>query len=149
VKILIINGPNLNLLGSREAEHYGTHSLEDIQKLTDQRLSSISSEIKTSWIQSNIEGEIVTFIQDAANQYDGIVINPGGYSHTSVSILDALKIFKGTKVEVHLSKLTSRKDLYRQKMITAEGVDILLEGLLDLSYFIGVFSIYSRLKPKG
>ena len=92
---------------------------------------------------------IVTFIQDAANQYDGIVINPGGYSHTSVSILDALKIYKGAKVEVHLSKLTSRKDLYRQKMITAEGVDILLEGLLDLSYFIGVFSIYSRLKPKG
>ena len=88
------------------------------------------------------QGEIVTLIQDASSRYDGIVINPGGYSHTSVSILDALKIYKGVKIEVHLSKLSSRKVDYRQKMITAEGVDILLEGLLDLSYFIGVFTIY-------
>ena len=92
---------------------------------------------------------MVSSIQDARGKFDGIVINPGGYSHTSVSILDALKIFDGVKAEVHLSKLSSRDDDFRNKMVTAGGTDILLEGLKDLSYFMGVFSIYSIIKDKG
>ena len=149
MKVLIINGANLNLLGSREKEHYGSKTLNEIIKMTEEKVDQIEDGISIHWEQSNIEGEIVNFIQNAQGRYDGIIINPGGYSHTSVSILDALKVFKGLKVEVHLSKISSRGDTFRQNMITAQAADILLEGLLDLSYFIGVFTINSRLKLKG
>ena len=149
LKVLIINGANLNLLGSREKEHYGSKSLDEIIKMTEEKVNQIDNRISIDWEQSNIEGEIVNFIQNAQGRYNGIIINPGGYSHTSVSILDALKVFKGLKVEVHLSKISSRGDTFRQNMITAQAADILLEGLLDLSYFIGVFTINSRLNLKG
>ena len=148
LKILIINGANLNLLGMRESEHYGNLTLEEIIKRTDSKVRSSNLKVELTWRQSNIEGEIVNFIQDAINKYDGIVINPGGYSHTSVSILDALKTFKKPKAEVHLSQLSGRSDHFRKSMITASGSDILLEGLADLSYFIGVFSIYTKLNDK-
>jgi 3-dehydroquinate dehydratase II len=149
LKILIINGANLNLLGSREKEHYGSKSLDEIIKMTEEKVNQFDNSISIDWEQSNIEGEIVNFIQNAQGRYDSIIINPGGYSHTSVSILDALKVFKGLKVEVHLSKISSRGDTFRQNMITAQAADILLEGLLDLSYFIGVFTVNSRLNLKG
>ena len=149
LKVLIINGANLNLLGSREKEHYGSKSLDEIIKMTEEKVNQIDNRISIDWEQSNIEGEIVNFIQNAQGRYNGIIINPGGYSHTSVSILDALKVFKGLKVEVHLSKISRRGDTFRQNMITAQAADILLEGLLDLSYFIGVFTINSRLNLKG
>lgn len=149
MKILVINGPNLNLLGQREPEHYGSLTLAEIQNNTEKQLRFFINEIDLTWVQSNIEGEIVNLIQNANKNYDGIVINPGGYSHTSVAILDSLKIFQGLKVEVHLSRVSMRGDSFRQNLITAQGVDILLEGLSDLSYFIGVFTIYTRLKLKG
>ena len=149
MRVLIINGPNLNLLGQREPEHYGKQTLDQLKLDTEKQVSQISKEIKLTWMQSNIEGEIVTMIQNACGKYDGIVINPGGYSHTSVSILDSLKIFNGLKVEVHLSRVSLRGDSFRQNLITAQGVDILLEGLSDLAYFIGVFTIYKRIRLEG
>ena len=147
-KFLIVNGPNLNMLGDRESEHYGRKTLDQIKKITEKRIKDSGLEVELTWVQSNIEGELVSFIQGAKKNFDGIVINPGGYSHTSVSILDALKIFEGVKAEVHLSKLSGRVDDFRKKMVTAGGIDILLEGLKELSYFMGVFSIYSIIKDK-
>src|SRR5690606_13267108 len=100
--ILIINGPNLNMLGKREPEVYGHESLQDIQEWTEKKLNSKCS---TIWYQSNIEGEIVERIQKTLDEkIDALVINPGAYAHTSVAIHDALKILKIPVVEVHLSQ---------------------------------------------
>ena len=149
MKILIINGANLNRLEEREILHYGNLTLDEIKNITHQKISSIGEEIKIDWCHSNIEGEIVNFIQSAIGTYDGIVINPGGYSHTSVVILDALHMFKGIKVEVHLSRATRRGDKFRETLITAQGSDILLEGMAELSYFMGVYIIFEKLKTKS
>ena len=143
MKILIINGPNLNKLGQREPEHYGCSTLDQIIKMTENKIADLDNQISLDWKLSNHEGEIVEWIQKAEGIYNGVIINPGGYAHSSVAILDALRLYKGIKVEVHLSKISGR-DEFRQKLITSQGVDILLEGLLDLSYFIAVYTIYAK-----
>lgn len=143
MKILIINGPNLNKLGQREPEHYGCSTLDQIIKMTEKKVADLDNQISLDWRQSNSEGEIVEWIQKAEGLYDAVVINPGGYSHSSVAILDALLLYTGNKIEVHFSKISGR-DEFRQRLITAQGVDILLEGLLDLSYFIAVYTIYAK-----
>ena len=145
MNIIIINGPNLNMLGARENTHYGLKTLEELKKFTEQKIEQYPGSFQVSWKQSNVEGEIVNFIQDAIGKYDGMVINPGGYSHTSVAILDSLLLFKKPKCEVHISRASRRGDHYREKLITANGVDILLEGLGDLSYFIAVQTIYEHI----
>ena len=106
------------------------------------------NKVSIDWKESNIEGEIVTIIQEAIGKYDGLIINPGGFSHTSVAILDALLLFKNSKAEVHISRASRRGDSYRERLITANGVDILLEGLGDLSYFIAVQALFERLNLK-
>ena len=145
MNIIIINGPNLNMLGARENTHYGLKTLDELKKFTEQKIEQYPGSFQVSWKQSNVEGEIVNFIQDAIGKYDGMVINPGGYSHTSVAILDSLLLFKKPKCEVHISRASRRGDHYREKLITANGVDILLEGLGDLSYFIAVQTIYEHI----
>ena len=106
-KILIINGPNLNLLGEREESKYGKITLEEVKKNCESHAESIGVEIKFE--QSNVEGEIVTMIQKAKDVFDGIIINAAGYTHTSVAILDALLAIKLPAIEVHITNIYNRE----------------------------------------
>lgn len=135
MKILVINGPNLNMLGIREPDHYGRETYSDlvekIQKHCDEK------GIEVSVYQSNHEGDLVDEIQKAYGNADGIVINPGAYTHTSIAILDAVKSVNIPTVEVHISKVEERED-FRQisyirlacvKTITGHGTDGYLEAI--------------------
>jgi 3-dehydroquinate dehydratase-2 len=134
---LIINGPNLNMLGKREPEVYGNESLSDIQKWTDSKLQNTA---KTTWYQSNIEGEIVSRIQSAHSEtFDALIINPGGYAHTSVAIHDALKILKIPVIEVHLSQVYRREE-FRHTLLTAKAATAIMSGLGKQSYYIAIKS---------
>lgn len=127
MKILFINGPNLNILGKRENEIYGSDTLEKIQEETDSVARELSFD--TEWRQSNIEGEIVTWIQNAKKEnFNSIIINPGGYTHTSVAISDAIKASGITVGEVHLTNTYSRES-FRQVKLTSKSSDFIIEGL--------------------
>jgi 3-dehydroquinate dehydratase-2 len=134
MKILVINGPNLNNLGARDASHYGTLTLSSIEEMLvkDFPLNEFS------FFQSNTEGEIINCIQSAADKFNGIIINPGGYAHTSVAIRDALADSKLPKVEVHLSHLVNR-DNFRQSLITAGACNGYLSGFKEHGYAAAVF----------
>ncbi len=135
MKILIINGPNLNLLGKRDPEQYGNLTLKEINAQISEKFPMH----EFTFIQSNHEGEIIDAIQDAeSNGFSGIVINPGGYSHSSVAIRDALEIVKIPKIEVHLSNLTKRED-YRQKNITATATNGYLSGFGEKGYSAAIY----------
>jgi 3-dehydroquinate dehydratase-2 len=125
MKILIINGPNLNLLGTREPEVYGTETLLDIENYLKQSISKTETQIE--FYQSNIEGELVNKIQSAQNSFDGLIINPAAYSHTSIAMHDALKTLKIPIIEVHLSNTHSRED-FRQQLITAKAAKSVIAG---------------------
>ena len=136
-KFLIINGPNLNMLGKREPEVYGTESLDDIKKWTEAKLKG---QAETVWYQSNIEGEIVGRIQQAHSEsFDALVINPGGYAHTSVAIHDALKILKIPVIEVHISQVYQREE-FRHTLLTAKAASAIMSGLGKQSYYIAIKS---------
>ncbi|MGB9749296.1 MAG: type II 3-dehydroquinate dehydratase [Caldisericia bacterium] len=137
-KILVINGPNLNLLGKRERDLYGERSLKFIEDRLKEEAKKFNFEI--SFFQSNHEGEIIDKIQNGED-YDGIIINPGGYSHTSLSILDAIKSIKTPVIEVHITNLFSRED-FRQNLITAKGVKGVISGLGYVSYLSALYSFY-------
>jgi 3-dehydroquinate dehydratase II len=140
-KYLIINGPNLNMLGKREPEIYGKDSLDDVRKYTETLLVKNFPKVSTEWFQSNIEGEIVSKIQSLHNsEFKGLIINPGAYSHTSVAILDALKILKIPIVEVHLSNTHAREE-FRAKRLSALQATIVLEGLGKKAYYVGLLSL--------
>ncbi len=134
MKILVINGPNLNLLGKRDESHYGSFTLTDLEEY----IKNEYSKHKFEFFQSNIEGEIVTKIQEAPNYFDSVIINPGGYSHTSVAIRDALEIIKIPKIEVHLSNISER-DAFRQIMITAPVCNGYLSGFKEKGYLAAVY----------
>ncbi len=142
MKILIINGPNLNMLGKRDEKQYGTLTLEDIKEIVNSEFPELDFE----YFQSNIEGEIINKIQSGRETFKGILINPGGYAHTSVAIRDALADCKLPKVEVHLSHLVNREN-YRQTLITASGCDGYVSGFKEDSYTAGIF-ILKRLISK-
>ncbi len=108
-RILIINGPNLNMLGRRDKKHYGNLTLKEINSL----IKNGNKDLKFKFVQSNYEGKIVTVIQKSLNKFDAIVINPGAFTHTSVAIHDALEMFKGPIIEVHLSDVDNREDYRR------------------------------------
>lgn len=138
LKLLVINGPNLNMLGKREPEVYGSETLDSIVSKTNHWVSDKA--VQLDWFQSNIEGEIVTRIQEALDQsFNGIIINPGGYSHTSVAILDALRLFKEPIVEVHISN-TNKREEYRKIKITAQASTSLLEGFGSKGYLLAIES---------
>ncbi len=143
MKILIINGPNLNLLGKRDKDHYGNLSLQKIESYIKGQFKEIGFE----FYQSNVEGEIINKIQEAGDFFNGIVINPGGYAHTSVAIRDALSELKIPKVEVHLSHLVNREN-FRQSLITASGCDGYVSGFKEDSYSAGVFLVDKLIKGK-
>ncbi len=137
-KFLILNGPNLNMLGKREPGIYGTLTLEEIIKYTEESLVNKNCECR--WFQSNIEGEIVTKIQESLREdFTALVINPGAYSHTSVAILDALQMIKIPIIEVHLSN-THRREEFRQTKLTAKASTIIMEGLGKNAYLMAIQS---------
>ncbi len=143
MKILVINGPNLNMLGEREESHYGDLTLNSIEKLVKES----NPDAEFTFYQSNIEGEIVGIVQNSSKKFDGVLINPGGYAHTSVAIRDALADCKLPKVEVHLSHLVNRES-FRQNLITASGCDGYISGFKENSYIAGVFLLKLLVRKK-
>ena len=125
-KILVINGPNLNLLGTREKEKYGNVSLKDIEKKCEGHCKKIG--LDADFKQSNVEGEIVNFIRDAKDKHHGIIINAGGYTHTSVAILDALLAVKKPTIELHITNIYKRED-FRHKSLISKAADGIICGL--------------------
>ena len=121
-KIIILNGPNLNLLGEREKNQYGSFTLKDVEKSCKDYANQ--NNIKLSLFQSNVEGELVTQIQNARNSQDGLIINAGGYTHTSVAIHDALKILKIPIIELHISNIYNREEFRHKSLISkvAKGI---------------------------
>ena len=121
-KIIILNGPNLNLLGEREKSQYGSFTLKDIENICVEFAKN--NEIKLSFFQSNIEGELIEKIQKSRNDQEGVIINAGGYTHTSVAIHDALKILKIPIIELHISNIYNREDFRHKSLISklANGV---------------------------
>jgi 3-dehydroquinate dehydratase-2 len=136
MKILVINGPNINLLGIREHSNYGILTLSEINKIIEAEYKKINFE----FFQSNFEGEIIGKIQSAQKEFDALIINPGGYAHTSVAIKDALEACKIIKIEVHLSHLAKRED-YRQILLTAGGCDGYISGFKENSYLAAVYLV--------
>jgi 3-dehydroquinate dehydratase-2 len=121
-KIIILNGPNLNLLGEREKKQYGNFTLKDLEKSCNDYADQ--NNITLTFFQSNIEGELVDQIQTARNNHDGLIINAGGYTHTSVAIHDALKILKIPIIELHISNIYNREEFRHKSLISkvAKGV---------------------------
>ena len=121
-KIIILNGPNLNLLGEREKEKYGNITLKNIEN--DCKEFAKKNDIDLSLFQSNIEGELVEKIQNSRDNQDGLIINAGGYTHTSVAIHDALKILKIPIIELHISNIYNREEFRHKSLISnvAKGV---------------------------
>ena len=121
-KVIILNGPNLNLLGEREKNQYGSFTLKEVEKSCNKYANQ--NKIDLTFFQSNIEGEIVNKIQDSRNTNDGLIINAGGYTHTSVAIHDALKILQIPIIELHISNIYNREEFRHKSLISklAKGV---------------------------
>ena len=122
-KIIVINGPNLNLLGEREKEKYGNVSLKNVEAACLKYAKK--NDIELSFVQSNIEGEIVSLIQNCRNKYSGIIINAAGYTHTSVSILDALKVLKIPIIELHITNIYNREEFRHKSLISKAATGII------------------------
>lgn len=137
-KILIINGPNLNLLHKRNKAVYGDSSLEKIESDCASLAKELSLQLEFQ--HSNSEGEIVNLIQNAVDDFDGIVINAAGYTHTSVSIRDALEIFDKPKIELHISNIFKREE-FRHHSYLSEVVDAVISGLGVKGYTIALLAI--------
>jgi len=134
-KIIIINGPNLNLLGNRENDIYGEHSLKEIEILCMNYCKNFN--LQCLFFQSNLEGDIIEKIHTVKNEYDGLIINPAAYTHTSIAILDALKAINKPKIEIHLSNIHTREE-FRKKSLTSEAVNGLICGFGANSYILGI-----------
>ena len=137
-KIIIINGPNLNLLGNREDNIYGNDTLDKIK--SDCEKKCLEKKIEMVFFQSNNEGEIIDKIHEVNDKYDGLIINPAAFTHSSIAILDSLRAINKPKIEVHLSNIYAREE-YRKKSITSEGVDGLICGFGGNSYLLGIEAI--------
>ena len=145
-KILVINGPNLNLLGTREKEKNGSTSLEDIQKKCESHSKKIG--LNMDFKQSNVEGEIVNFIQNTKDNYQGIIINAGGYTHTSVAILDALLAVKKPTIELHITNIYKRED-FRHKSLISKAADGIICGLGVDGYIMALNGIKKIIKNEN
>lgn len=137
MKILILNGPNLNLLGTREPDVYGNISMEKV----NEDLQNNFPQHDLSYYQSNIEGEIINRLQE--NNFDALVINPGAFTHYSYAIADCLKNISQPKVEVHISNIYQREE-FRQKSVTAVNVDGILSGFGVKGYELAILSFDAR-----
>ena len=137
-KILIINGPNLNLLGNREDDIYGKDSLDKIK--SDCEKKGIEKKLEIIFFQSNNEGEIIDKIHEVNDKFDGLIINPAAFTHSSIAILDSLRAINKPKIEIHLLNIYAREE-YRKKSITSEGVQGLICGFGGNSYLLGIEAI--------
>ncbi len=137
-KIIIINGPNLNLLGEREQSQYGSDTFEQLKEKCLKKSKEIDLDVR--FTQSNLEGEIVNIIQKARKEYSGIIINAAGFTHTSVAIRDALSLFKKPIIELHISNIYKREEFRHKSLIS----DIATGGIFGLGtegYILAIISI--------
>ena len=142
-KIIIINGPNLNLLGEREQSQYGSTTFKELKENCIKKSNEIEIELK--FTQSNIEGELVSLIQNARNKYDGMIINAAGFTHTSVAIRDALDLFKKPIIELHISNIYKREE-FRQKSLISDIVTGGIFGLGTEGYILAIISLQKILQ---
>jgi len=142
-KIIIINGPNLNLLGEREQSQYGTATLKEIEKECLKKSKELGLEVE--FTQSNVEGELVNIIQDSRKRYNGIIINAAAFTHTSVAIRDALDIFKKPIIELHISNIYKREE-FRQKSLISDIVTGGIFGLGIDGYILAIISMQKLLQ---
>lgn len=143
MKILVINGPNINMLGIREKNIYGNNDYNSLVEKIKKEASELDCQV--DFFQSNIEGEIITSIQKAFGVYDGIIINPAAYTHYSIGILDALKSVNIPAIEVHISNIHQRED-FRKKSITVEGCIGQISGLGFEGYTLALRGLVNLLK---
>jgi 3-dehydroquinate dehydratase II len=144
--IVVINGPNLNLLGEREQSQYGSITFNELKKNCLKKAKELDLDLK--FTQSNIEGEIVTIIQEAKSKYDGIIINAAGFTHTSVAIRDALDIFKKPIIELHISNIYRREE-FRQKSLISDVANGGIFGLGDNGYILAIIAMQNILKNEN
>ena len=142
-KVIIINGPNLNLLGEREQSQYGSSTFDEIKKKCLDKSNELNLDL--DFTQSNIEGQIVTIIQDARKKYDGMIINAAGFTHTSVAIRDSLDIFKKPSIELHISNIYKREE-FRQKSLISGVVTGGMFGLGDEGYILAIIAMQKMLE---
>ena len=145
-KIIIINGPNLNLLSEREQSQYGSATFKQLKENCIKKSNEIG--IGLEFVQSNIEGELVDLIQDARKKYDGMIINAAGFTHTSVAIRDALDLFKKPIIELHISNIYKREEFRHKSLIS----DIATGGIFGLGvegYILAIISIEKILKNEN
>jgi len=144
--ILFLNGPNLNLLGQREQSQYGSITYEDLKKKCEEKCKEL--DLKVEFIQSNVEGEMVSIIQSANEKFDGIIINAAAFTHTSVAIRDALEIYKKKKIEVHISNIYKREE-FRQKSLISDVVNGGIFGLGSEGYILAIIAMHKLLKNEN
>jgi len=145
-KIIIINGPNINLLGEREQSQYGSITFEKLKENCIKKSEELG--LILEFAQSNIEGEIVNIIQDSRKEFDGIIINAAAFTHTSVAIRDALDIFKKPIIEVHISNIYKREE-FRKKSLISDVVSGGIFGLGDYGYILAIISMQKLLKDEN
>ena len=145
-KIIIVNGPNLNLLGEREQSQYGLTTFDELKDKCLKKSKEIG--INVEFAQSNIEGELVNLIQDSRDKYDGMIINAAGFTHTSVAIRDALDLFKKPIIELHISNIYKREE-FRQKSLISDVVTGGIFGLGVEGYILAIISIEKILKNEN
>ena len=145
-KLIIVNGPNLNLLGEREQSQYGSTTFDELKDKCLKKSNEIG--INLEFAQSNIEGELVNLIQNSRDKYDGMIINAAGFTHTSVAIRDALDLFKKPIIELHISNIYKREEFRHKSLIS----DIATGGIFGLGvegYILAIISIEKILKNEN
>ena len=145
-KIIIINGPNLNLLGEREQSQYGSITFEELKDNCEKKSKELSLDLDFS--QSNVEGELVNIIQSSRKKYDGMIINAAAFTHTSIAIRDALDLFKKPLIEVHISNIYKREK-FRQKSLISDIVTGGVFGLGVDGYILAIISMHKLLKNEN
>ncbi len=145
-KIIIINGPNLNLLGEREQSQYGSVNFTELEEICTKKSNELG--LKVEFTQSNVEGELVNIIQEARKKFDGIIINAAAFTHTSVAIRDALDIFKKPIIELHISNIYRREE-FRQKSLISDIVTGGIFGLGVEGYILAIISMQKLLKNEN
>jgi len=145
-KIIIINGPNLNLLGEREQSQYGSITFDKLRENCKKKSEELNLEMK--FTQSNIEGEIVNIIQSSIKDFDGIIINAAAFTHTSVAIRDALEVFKKPSIELHISNIYKREE-FRQKSLISDIVTGGIFGLGSDGYILAIIAMQKLMKNEN
>ena len=145
-KLIIINGPNINLLGEREQSQYGSITFEKLKENCIKKSQELG--LVVEFAQSNVEGDLVNIIQDSRKKFDGMIINAAAFTHTSIAIRDALDIFKKPIIEVHISNIYKREE-FRKKSLISDVVSGGIFGLGDYGYILAIISMQKLLKNEN